>query len=406
MKMDNIDNNKTINEKILFNSKEITLSLTGKDSHKVLIEDGQGSFSIGTNNSDEKNFDVLVDENDMINWDTFNGYYTLAGWESKEYYPYGNWPRCFCYHGNDVGFIKWSSKREIEHFILVPQKDMNLDLTNTGIYDLIIEDNGHKIELSLGKDIYRLKLCGNIDNYIINKCAKVPVLSFEIKEKENVKCYKLPIIKSFWEATEINIEISSLSSPFDCSSLLQFPNLKKLFLIGNVTNLESLKELKNIEKLGIWSAPNLSGMPKLNNWNNLNWFVANNIDENAGKIFRREILDLKKIKSFEFSSVTNLRDKLWFQTNYGIPFSEWNGLNERKATRAYKICLDKVKKSNTKEDLKKAIINFTDIFNKMENIETTERDDVYIALCTIMKNTSIEINAKEWESWFDERREF
>lgn len=397
---------KTENEKILFNSEVITLSLTGIDSHKVLIDSGQGSFSIGTNNSDEKNFDVLVDENDMINWDTFNKYYTLAGWESKEYYPYGNWPRCFCYHGNDTGFIKWSSKREIEHFIWVPQKDMSVDLTNARIYDLMLEDNKHIINLSLGKDIYRLKLCGDIDNYIISKCDKIPILSFEIKEKENVKCYKLPIIKSFSEATEINIEISPLSSPFDCSSLLQFPNLKKLFLNGNVTNLELLKELKDIEELGLWNAPNLSGMPKLNNWKNLNWFVANNIDENAGKVFRKEISDLKKIKSFEFTSVVNLRNKLWFQTNYGIPFSEWDSLNERKATRAYKICLNKVKKSNTKEELKKAIINFTDTFNKMENIETAECDDVYIALCTIMKNSLIEIKEKEWESWFDERREF
>ena len=394
-------------EKLWFNNKEITLSLTGKDSHKALIEAGQGSFSIGTKNISEEDFDVLVNENDVINWDTFNEFYTpYCYYECKDKYPYGDWPRFFYYCGNDTGFINWSLKRVIEDFSWFPNKDMKVDFTKARIGRLQFGIKNSRLELSLGENIYELHLKGNLDNYNIKKCKRIPRIYFEPEYDNELTSYKLPNFKVFKKATHIEIRTSALKPPFDCSSLLQFHNLKELYLIGNITNLEVLKDLKNIEKLGIWGAPDLTDMPNLNSWKNLNWFVALNIDEKAGKKFRKEIKVLKKEKKFEFVSVSQLRDKLWFETNYGIPFSEWDRKNEKKATSAYKICLEKVKSSTTKKEIEKAIKDFVEKINKLDNIETVERDDTYTAINLIMKKSPLKVETKEWEHWFDEVREF
>lgn len=394
------------NEKILCFDKEIVLSLTGKDSHKVLIPAGQGSLSIGTIGNVKEQYDLLVNEDDVIHWDTFNGYYSVAGWEEKQEYPYGNWPRFFYYSGNDLGFIDWSCEREIEEFRWLPQKDMNVDFTHSMIYLLYIETGKYNIAFSLGERVSELHLCGNLENYSIRKCSKVPRLHFKPEYNEKLDAYQLPVFPALKDAEEVKVEVSALSAPFDCSSLLQFPHLKKLYLVGNVTNLEALKELENLEKLGIWDAPNLSGMPELSHWNHLKWIVGVNIDESVGKLLRKELSNLKKIRQFEYSCISQLRNPLWFETNYGIPFSYWGGVNEKKATSAYKKCLKEVKGANTEGEIKEAIINFVEKINRLENIESTERDDVYISLCTIMKNAPIEIDNQKWETWFEQVREF
>ena len=42
----------------------------------------------------------------------------------------------------------------------------------------------------------------------------------------------------------------------------------------------------------------------------------------------------------------------------------------------------------------------------MDDIETTERDDIYTGLCILMKNSPINIEHDTWLKWFDEIRKF
>lgn len=95
-------------------NREFVISLTGQNSHKVIIPKGQGSFSIGTKGVSKGKYDVWVEQDSVINWDAFNELYTGYGQENKEKYPCGDWPRWIYYSGNDIGFIKWSCKRKIE----------------------------------------------------------------------------------------------------------------------------------------------------------------------------------------------------------------------------------------------------------------------------------------------------
>lgn len=383
----------------------ITLSLTGKDSHKVSLQPGQGSISIGTIGISKGNFNVWVEENNVINWDAFNGFYAPAHLQEKEKYPYGDWPRFFYYSGNDMGFIEWSSKRKIEEFTWFPQKDIKVNFENSNIYNLFISTN-NKIELVFGSKVLYLDLYGNLDNYMVKKCEKVPSLGFWPDYGKNIKSYKLPIYDAFRDAKELQITVDVNMPPFDCTSLLQFPNLELLHLNGNMTNLYALNELKKLKKIGLWNVPNLSDLPHVNVWKNLNNFVAVNVEEKSGKRLRKQLAELKKTRKLEFSAVSKLRDASWFETSYGIPFSKWESKNEKKAIRIYNSCLKKVKEAKIENDIKKAIVEFTEKFNKFDDIEAIERDDIYNALCKIMKASTIHINEEKWHMWFDEKRDF
>lgn len=53
--------------------KKLTISLTEEYSHEVIIQTGQGSFSIGVKGIDnECDVDAWVDKNSKINWNAFN----------------------------------------------------------------------------------------------------------------------------------------------------------------------------------------------------------------------------------------------------------------------------------------------------------------------------------------------
>lgn len=386
-------------------TEEYVISLTGKDSHKIIREPGVGSISIGTKGVSSGEFDVWVEENDTINWDAFNQFYVPATLSKKEKYPYGDWPRFIHYSGTDLGFIEWSKKRKIEQLDWYPQKDIRADFSNSNISCLEVHAS-KKIQLLLGENIIYLKLYGNLNNYIIEKCSKVPYLIFLPKYEKNIISYSLPIFSTLVEAEEVYVSVDPCYPPFDCNSLLQFPNLKQLYLEGNITNLHALKELKLLEKIGVWNARDLSNFPNLSDWKNLYDFVAINIDETVGKRLRSELRGLKKIKMMEeYSNVSKLRSPEWFESNYGIPFASWER-GEKKALAIYKKCLKKVNEAKSENDVKEAIIEYTEEFNKMRNIESEERDDIYISLCKIMDNSQIKITREKWFSWFDSTRLF
>ncbi len=387
------------------NDEEIILSLTSKDSHKIINKAGVGSFSIGTKDISNGEFDVLVEKGSVINWDAFNGLYVPATLEQENKPPYGDWPRWFYYSGNDIGFIDWSSKREIEGFYWYPQKDMIVDFTKSNIYNLEIQAINN-IQLLLGSNIYYLGLYGTLEKYKIIRCDKVPLLKFWPEYEKNIDSYKLPVYELFSEAKEVQIAVDPSNPPFDCKSLLQFSRLESLYLIGNMTNLEELKKLKNLKKIGLWDMRNLSNFPNLSDWNNLNSFKAANIEETVGKRLRKEAKELKTSGKLKEYIISALKSEAWFETNCGIPFSYWEGKNGKKALTIYKKCLKKVNESKTEAEIKNAIIEYTEKFNNLDDIETIEREDIYSALCKIMNNSPVEINNEKWVLWFDEKRNF
>lgn len=171
-------------------------------------------------------------------------------------------------------------------------------------------------------------------------------------------------------------------------------------------NLSALAKLINLECIGLRFMPELQDMPELISWNNLSSFIGYNIEETTGKVLRAELNQLLKEKAMNFSGITKLRKRNWFITEYEIPFSGWEDKNAKIATKAYKVCLNEIKKSKTENELQEAIIKFIKTVNKLQGIETSEREDVGTAIEQLAEASPIEIPQEKWQVWFDEIREF
>ncbi|BDS11534.1 leucine-rich repeat domain-containing protein [Aureispira anguillae] len=387
------------------NEKKVQFSLTAENSHKIYIPLGQGSLAIGNIGMDKKDFDVLVDEKLAINWDTFNTHFTGHGEQNKDKYPYGDWPRFFYYSGNDLGFIKWTAKRKTENFSWTPQKSISADFTKANIRNLSIQSKDLKIGLKFGKNIENLSLSGSIEKFDIQSNDALTSLSI-YPNISNDNAYLLPELNALKEITSLSVYVNPLEQPFDCKSLLQFDNLTHLNLSGNFINLGCLKSFNNLQSLAIRYAPNLENLPELKSWKQLTSFIAWNIEETKGKLLRSELRKLAKDRELEYSSVAQLRKKIWFTTEYGIPFSSWTGKEAKLAIKTYKATVKKLKKAKTERDIKNLLIEFTKTFNDFSNIETIEREDIGEAVNQLRQVPMLIIDADKANKWFDEVRAY
>lgn len=281
-------------------------------------------------------------------------------------------------------------------------------MSKADINRMFVHIEVHNITILVGDNIRDLFLSGNLENINIEKCSNIPpYLYFTplFSKKEN-SSYQLPVFDAFKNAASVDVSISPIGRAFDCKSLLQFQNLTALNLKGNLVNLEALSELKHLERIGLRYVPDLSHMPKISDWVNLKSFIGYNVEETKGKLLRAELNKLLKEREMDYSGVTKLRKAIWFTTEYGIPFSDWDSKNSKFATNAYKACLKQIRRSQTEKEVQDAIICFIEAINQLNNIETSERDDVWIAVTQLIESFSSKISQKTAQKWFDEIRDF
>ncbi|MEM7184915.1 MAG: hypothetical protein AAF518_28735 [Spirochaetota bacterium] len=386
-------------------NKEIHLSLTSKNSHKIFLPLGQGSLAIGTMDMDKKLFDVLVEENAKINWDAFNTHFTGHGEQNKDKHLYGDWPRFFYYSGDDIGFTKWTEKRHTEDFSWTPQNPVSANFTKSYIRNLKIHSNNTTIKIKLGKTITNLTLSGTIEKFSIQSNDGITSLNLQpnILEKET---YQVPKIPHFENISSLDITTKPLGQPLDCKSLLQFRKVTNLSLSGNLTNLVYLQHLDKLKRLAIRYAPNLTDLPALQEWKSLISFIAWNVEESKGKLLRKELKNLARERQLEYSSVSQLRKTIWFTTEYGIPFFAWTGKQAKLAVKIYKATVKKLQKAKTETEIKYFIQEFTKTFNDFANIETTEREYIAEAVNQLRQVPMIKIDTNKTSQWFDECREY
>jgi len=385
----------------------IHLSLTSTNSHTVKIEAGQGSFSIGEAGMDKKKFDVLVEKDLAINWNAFDTYTTPAG---------SHWPRFFYYYGNDICFLEWSKNRAIEDFFWQPSNPTSIDLNATQIGNLSVRSNKIPVTITLpaGEEsnsfgLKSLNLSGDLENFEILSKNALPHIRFSpnLTRDKTVLPYRLPSFKALEKITWLDIVVEPLGQPLDCECLLQFPNLQGLNLTGNLSNVASLKEIKKLESLAIRYAPSLKNFPPLNAWDNLRSFIGWNIDEITGKRLKTELKELVKSgKELEYYSVSKLRSSVWFTTEYGIPFTNWESKNAKIATKAYKIALQKIAKCKTENEVKQALVELIETVNKLPSIETAEREDTGVAIQQLIEASPVIIEQELANNWFDAARDF
>lgn len=373
------------------------MSLTKENSHKVKISAGQGRFSIGTKGVTTSKCDAMVEVGDQINWNAFDEFQVPAG---------GNWPRVMEYHGDDVSFTKWSASREMEAMEWIPLDTTTVDFSDACIRQLTITID-KPIHIILGDQIKDVYFRGNISNLTLENYTHLEALSFSFSSNPNsVAPIGLPLFSKTAHIKDINIVTKVKGQPFDCNSLLQFTNLTAIALSGNVCNLEALKSITALEVLELRYMSDLSTLPTLNSWPNLNYFIGWNIEESTGKLLKKQLAVLEKEKSFKYASVSNLKKPEWFITEFGIPFGIWPTKNNKVAVKAYKEALKAIKKASSVADVEAAIKILVEVINELPNIETTEREDTWEAVMQLVSFSPIEIAEDTASKWFDQYRDF
>ncbi|MDM1361949.1 hypothetical protein [Myroides marinus] len=373
------------------------MSLTKENSHKVKISAGQGRFSIGTKGVTTSKCDAMVDTGDQINWNVFNDFQVPAG---------GNWPRVMEYHGDDTSFIAWSATREMEAMQWTPLDTTKANFTAAHIGQLTITIN-KPIRIILGEKVKSVFFRGNISNLTLENYDHLEVLSFSfIPDINSTTPISLPLFTKTAHIKDINIVTKVKGQPFDCTSLLQFSNLTAVALSGNMCNLNSLESFTALEALELRYISDLSTLPALDTWTNLNYFIGWNIEEQTGKVLKKQLATLEKQRTFKYASVSNLKKPEWFITEFGIPFGVWPTKNNKLAVKAYKDALKAIKKASSIEDVQGAIKILVEVINNLPNIETTEREDTWEAVMQLVSFSTLEIEEETASKWFDQYRDF
>jgi hypothetical protein len=376
-------------------AESITLDLTGPRSHVVLREPGQGSFALGPKETGRR-LDAIVPLDAAIDWTAFDGLTVPAG------YP---WPRVFYYHGDDVQFADWSRLRPIENFTWRPSRANHLDMTGAQISHFHVLIAG-PLEIILGgTDVAWLE--GDLDLLKVSMAARAEMPSITFTPAPTGTVRKVPTLPALAPLTRLIIQGEVAGTPFDCSSLLQFSGLCSLELRGNVTNLSALAELKELQTLAIRLCPDLAGMPELHTWQHLGSFVASDIEARGGKLLRGQLNQLKKRgRMTDRSTISQLRETIWFATEHGLPFAAWAGKAARQATSAYKQAATAVARATSQDDVKSALMTFVEIFNTLPDVGTIEREDVSDAIDRLAALAPAHVTPEMAQGWFDAVRDF
>jgi hypothetical protein len=378
-------------------NEPITLDLTGPGSHVISIESGKVSFALGPRDMDGRRLEAIVPLDAAVNWAAFD----------RETVPGGySWPRAFYYHGDDVGFAVWSRLRPIENFTWRPSKASHLDMTGAQIGRFHVLVAGQPLEIILGGTRVAW-LSGNLDLLKVSIAARAEMPSITFSPNPTGTVCKVPTLPALAELSKVMIEGEVAGMPFDCGSLLQFPGLWSLELRGNVTNLAALAELKELRMLVIRRCPDLAGMPELHTWQHLGSFIATDIEARGGKVLRGQLNQLKKKgRMTDRSTISQLREPIWFATECGLPFVDWPRKSARLATSVYKQAAIAVARATSEDDVRSALIAFVEVFNTLPDLGTIEREDVSDAIDRLAALAPAHVTPEMAQGWFDTVRDF
>lgn len=382
----------------MLNDIPFQLQLTTKDSCKIKVTPGQGSFAIGTKGVSVGKYDALVSANEAVLWHSFDLFTTSAG---------SFWPRVFYYSGNDTSFLKWSENRRIEQFTWFPLDDVRLDCSKSRIDTLSIHSHGNKVQLILTDTVKYLDLSGDLSAFeiVTNTGLTSLQLSPTVDSKQGNE-YVLPNFEQFKFITSLSILMPILGLPLNCSSLVQFLALENLELRGNCMALSALSELDGLSSIALRSFPNLTDFPTLTRWPKLNYFIGYVLEEKQGKIIQKELKLLQSQKEMQYASISKFKPKNWFDLEYAAPFAGWETKNEKIAIKAFRKAVKLVAKATTLTALELIVQEFVVVFNGLSPMETSEREDVADSLQYLSKAFVIQVDFEQVLQWFDQYREF
>lgn len=383
-----------------------TLQLTSGAPHRLKTSPGQGSLSLGPEKL-LKTADLRLPVDACVLWHCFDPFATPAG---------SPWPRSFYYTGNDHGFFTWSQLRPIENFSWYPQlqQDVHIDASQSRIRELSIHlQAGHQghIHLKLPQQGMHLHLQGNLEQITVT--AGLPEsLSLSPATSKNPadKAFQLPDMGCLKQVGTLELRNGAGKQAVSLQNLLQFSKLDSLSLWGNHSDLAQLSSCTQLRALSLRFMRHLSELPALQAWPQLDSFIAYNVEEAAGKRLRQQLKERTRARPWAgYTSVSQLRKPEWWNKEYGRPFAGWPAARARIAYAAYDLAEQEIGTASSLDHVQAALTTFTARFNTVKGIETSEREDLGLAvqqLAQLPAALALKLTHEQAGQWFDENRDY
>jgi len=299
----------------------------------------------------------------------------------------------------------------IHELTLLNHNQKIIDLRGTSVQKLMLDMTGLE-ELWLGEETEQLLFQNEQpDRCYIHALENGNLLTLQFIGNYNYH----PELSDLWGLHGIRIK------DFDLASLSSIhPHLMELRLWGapgklrNFSAVTEFKELTNLSTFDLFGF-NAVDIPTQEQMPALEWFWMTSLSEDAARAAKR----LWKGKLGMDLRITKPRKPEWLAQNLDNPFRNWDGAehippafakkaaNQYRKTRSELLKIVENPDENTLSKAIEAIVSYTQTFNKMNFIETVERDEIYMALCEILDAIVDNVIDKQTLlNIFDEIRDF
>ena len=383
-----------------------TLELTPDAPHRLKTSPGQGSLTLGPRTL-LKTADLWLPVDACVLWSCFDPFATPAG---------SPWPRSFYYTGNDHGFFTWAQLRPIENFSWYPQlqQDVHIDASQSQIRELSIHlQAGHQghIHLKLPQKGMHLHLQGNLEQITVTAGLPESLSLSPVTSKNPAdKAFQLPDMGCLKQVCTLELRNGAGKQAVSLQNLLQFSKLDSLSLWGNHSDLAQLSSCTQLRTLSLRFMRHLSELPALQAWPQLDSFIAYNVEEAAGKRLRQQLKERTRARPWAgYTSVSQLRKPEWWSKEYGRPFAGWAAARARIAHAAYDLAEQEIGAASGLDHVQAALTAFTARFNMVKGIETSEREDLGLAvqqLAQLPAALALKLTHEQAGQWFDENRDY
>lgn len=256
---------------------EYRISLTGPDSHRLVLEPGVGSLSIGPGKAG-----LVVEPGVPIQWTALDQFATPAG---------SAWPRWLTYTGDDVGVFEWARKRAIEGLDWTPTRALEVDARAARISDLTITLRGHALRMRMPDRLSSLSIGGDIALLEASGAMPESVTLAPMTSRRGDGATRLPDLGAFAGVTHLAIHNEPMHRPISLLGLEKLGALESLALHGAIADLETVASLPKLASLALRFMPSLEGLPPLSALPGLDSIIVYNVDEQASKSMRQQLKD-------------------------------------------------------------------------------------------------------------------
>ena len=263
-----------------------------------------------------------------------------------------------------------------------------LDLRGTSVQQLIVDPDGLE-ELWLGE---------NTGSLVFLKQEKAPCVIHAPREGEGVGIVFHQEVTRHPELPRLTSVHCTRVEQLDIQALADwYPGLLTLRLWGKPGYLRNIGALKDLTRLEHFTTVDLFGfgrdeVPKPEEMPHLTWLWMSSLPAAAA----RQVKQLYRKRQGLDLWITKPRKPEWLAENLSNPFRHWDGMEgvplsaAKRAAALYKklrkqlLRLAEERPGDAQAQAEAAVAAYTKPFNRMQFVETVEREEIYTVLCGIL----------------------